>query len=569
MAFVAMLATVPLRADPSAAELDSAKTLFRRGVALLAAGDTERALDFFLRSRDVVPSSKNTVNAAICLEGLGRLDEALEMYEEVLTRFASQLGNLDRENLVPVIERLRRHVGYLEISSNVDGLIVIDGRARGKLPLRTSLRVLPGRRSVRVVKDGYRSFEGATDIVAAETESLTAELEPLAGTGALRVESSAGESASVFIDGKRVGETPWEGTLDRGDHVLCTAWGDRGSAPVLVQVVERKTLVVRTSEGPLAPQLDVSAAPRTAQLFLGDVPLGNGAWAGRLPFGTYQFRALEPGYFEASRPFTLRPGAPPAKLAFTLTRDPHDPRWPKTSTVHVGLGVNASALYAPMLQSGAEGRCPSLCAESRTAWGGAASLSVLAVHRSGFGAELQGGYAAFRQSFARAVFNPRGPVTATYALEQTLRARGPFVMLRGRLEHRIGRGFDFVSALGAGLFSAKYRSDVSGSVWTTGPAVPVRSSGEVQSSETTAFVSAALGAQRRVGALSLHAVFGVWFFPAVGPQLDGPQLGVSPNCAATAPSAVGCTPNTNAIAGERVHGAFWAVVPELGAQYAF
>jgi tetratricopeptide (TPR) repeat protein len=79
--------------DP--ARLEEAKELFRRGVTLLTAGDTERALESFLGSRALVPSGKNTANAAICLERLGRYDEALEMYEEVLARFSKDLDDED------------------------------------------------------------------------------------------------------------------------------------------------------------------------------------------------------------------------------------------------------------------------------------------------------------------------------------------------------------------------------------------------------------------------------------------------------------------------------------------
>src|SRR5437899_1731317 len=108
------------RADPDPRRLDEAKELFRRGVALLGAGDTERALDYFLRSRERLPSSKNTVNAAICLERLGREDEALEMYEEVLTRFSADLDTEDRQSLEPIMTALRKRIGYLQLSSNVD-----------------------------------------------------------------------------------------------------------------------------------------------------------------------------------------------------------------------------------------------------------------------------------------------------------------------------------------------------------------------------------------------------------------------------------------------------------------
>jgi hypothetical protein len=43
------------------------------------AGDSERALDFFIRSRELYPSPQNTINVALCLTELQRYDEALEL----------------------------------------------------------------------------------------------------------------------------------------------------------------------------------------------------------------------------------------------------------------------------------------------------------------------------------------------------------------------------------------------------------------------------------------------------------------------------------------------------------
>lgn len=159
--------------------LEQAKELFRQGVTLLDAGDTERALEYFLRSRELVPSGKNTVNAAICMERLGRYDEALELYEEVVLRFARDLDEQDRSNLTPVMQSLRARIGYLDLSANVEGLVTIGGRPRGRLPLRTALRVLPGSPRLRITQDGYRPFESELEIHSGETQRLDARLEPL------------------------------------------------------------------------------------------------------------------------------------------------------------------------------------------------------------------------------------------------------------------------------------------------------------------------------------------------------------------------------------------------------
>lgn len=554
--------------DP--ARLEEAKVLFRRGVALLSTGDTERALEAFLLSREIVPSGKNTANAAICLERLGRLDEALEMYEEVLARFSRDLDDDDRANLAPVMASLRQRIGYLELSANVDGLVVVDGRARGRLPLRTALRVMPGRRTVRIVKDGYRTFEYQLDIAAGRTVPLDAKLEPLAGTGAVRIEGPGNHVLEVFIDGRLVGKTPWEGALAGGRHVLRTAGAELGSRPEILEIIEGKTLLVRVNAGTLGASVRLSRAPETAELRLGDVPLGPGDWRGRLPVGRYEVVATDEGYFRGAKGFDVKPGSTPIDVRVELVRDPDHPRWPKPSRWTFEVGAELGPWLAPTLNADGEDACPSLCDGSRVAWGGVAAASLGAEHDSGFAGELVGGYLFFRQDFNRAVLQSYDEGTATYALQQTTFARGPILAARARARLPIGFGFDLVSAVGAGVFFGRYQTEFAGVVWTDASPVAANTTGPSIVSQGSPFGSATLGAGRAFGSLDLRAALGFWFFPTSGPSYGGPLIWPPLDCPGDAPTGfVGCVPESDALNGERAHRAFWAFVPQLGARYSF
>jgi hypothetical protein len=570
LACLSLLASARSAFGEAKSHLDEAKDLFRHGVSLLDAGDTAHALEYFLRSRQILPSSRNTVNAALCLERLGRLDEALEMYEEVLARFAADLDDDDRKSLGPLVDRLRERVGYVEFSSKMQGLVVIDGRSRGTLPLRTALRVLPGVRHLRITRDGYRPLEQPIQVSPRQTLSVESELVPLAGTGALRVEAPADTVLDVFIDGRLVGSTPWEGTLASGAHVLWYDGGDLGSAPENIRVAEGKTSVVAVHARALGAPLRLWASPRSAQLFINEVLLGPGEWRGRLPLGQYRVRASEAGYVPEARALEVRSDAAPSDVRFMLIRDPKSPRWPQPSRWHLEVGARVAPLYAAALRSGAERACPGSCAGSRAAWGASTALVVRAAHASGFAVELAAGYGALHQDFSRAVFAPYSEGTATYALRQVSNEDGPLAEARGKLRRSLGRGFELSTAVGVGLLIARETTRVSGSAWTTGPLVPVLSSGEATQNEVSPFVSTAVGAVRRVGALSVEAALAASFFPVAGPRFSGPQIGVTPNCSASAArGAVGCSPDTNALVGERAHGAFWALSPEIGAAYAF
>lgn len=556
------------------ARLEEAKAMFRRGVALLEAGDTERALEAFLRSRELVPSAKNTVNAAICLERLGRLDEALDMYEEVLARFAANLDAEDRKSLAPVMAALRTKIGYLELSSNVDGLVVVDGRSRGRLPLATSLRLLPGTRRVRVVKDGYKTFEQVLSVIAGKTTALDAELEPLAGSGAVRIESAGGMVVDVLVDGVRVGSTPFEGTLAAGTHLLTSQAGDLGSAPEVIDVLAGRTLLLRVSPKTLGGMISIVSEPSSAELFLGAVPLGRGHFEGRLPLGEYTVSAREKGYFDGTLAFSAPPRDAPSSVRVVLRKNPKHPRWPQPSPLRPELVALVGPWFAPTLDAGSEGNCPSSCANGPVAWGLHVEVGARLRHVSGWGGELLVGYAGFEQHFARIVrqhFVDSGePVEATYLLDQRESAAGVTVGLRGTLQKSLPFGLGYFGALGGGLYVAHYRASVDGSVFTTDGAVPVLTSGVARVWGASPFVSAALGIEKRIASVGLRAALGAWFFPASGPKLGGPTLGVAPSCdAASSPGSVGCAPESHALVDERAHGSFWAFAPELGATYTF
>jgi hypothetical protein len=432
-------------AEPEPVKLSQAKELFRQGVTLLSAGDTERALEHFLRSRELLPSGKNTVNAAICLERLGRYDEALELYEEVVLRFARDLDEQDRTNLTPVMQSLRAKIGYLELSANVEGLVTIAGRPRGRLPLRTALRVLPGSSMLRITQDGYRPFESELLIHAGETQRLDARLEPMPAPAA-----------------------------------------------------------------PLQGLRSPAASPRRPQ---------------------------------------------------------------RASAWNFDVNVRGGALYAPFSRAGLESSCPALCAGNRSLWGAQGAVAFGVRYRNGWGLELGAGYWSTEQSLNRAVLDgysdSGATAVVTYALEQTLAGRGPFGLLQGRFERPLPWGMMFSSRAGAGLWLARFETEVTGQAWTRGPAEPLRASSKPVATETAPFVAMSLGVGRRLGRFTLSLDLGILYLPMPGPALGGPVLGASGDCPASQPRSVGCSPNSHRLEQERAHGSFFMLTPQLGARYTF
>lgn len=94
----------------------------------------------------------------------------------------------------------------LSIDSDPRGAeVYVDGRYVGTTPLRASVE--PGNRTVRLERDGYRSWERSFRLSPRETLSIDADLEAVPRTGTVRFESTP-SGADVFVDGRFLGTTP-------------------------------------------------------------------------------------------------------------------------------------------------------------------------------------------------------------------------------------------------------------------------------------------------------------------------------------------------------------------------
>lgn len=565
-------------APPTPAErLALAKDLFRKGVVLLQADDTERALDYFLRSRAEQASAKNTGNAAICLSRLGRYDEALEMYEELLLRFSADLDAEDRATLVPAMAALREKVGGINVSANVDGLVVIDGRARGKLPFNAPIRVLPGKHTIRIFREGFVAYEARVEVSTRAPINVDARLAPLADAGLLRVDAASSEGFEVLVDGSTVGRVPWEGTLGLGRHLVWIQKGNRGSAPSSVAIFEGQTALAQLPVSDLGPQLSIAVTPSTAGVSVDGVALGIGSWQGRLPIGEHRVVVSEDGY--RSRALTLvvqNTNLVAERVQITLVVDPESSRWPRPSIGRPYASLFGGYVSARSLRSSAEEACASGCFREPTVSGGLGGLRFGFRFKRGFAPEVAVGVAAFEATLTRgeeSTFYSRqaaSTVTVSYKLEDSIRVGGPFLSTGASAWIPLHPSVGFLARTSVGVLFARISDPITGTASASGEAAAITVSNREETlTQPIGFVLPELGAEARLGSLRVGFTFGVAFFPALGPRFSHENTGVSPRCEAARPTAVGCAPITHLLAGERAFGPFLLWTPQVALGYSF
>ncbi|MCU0655403.1 MAG: PEGA domain-containing protein [Polyangiaceae bacterium] len=567
----ALAALLGWRAVASGAEppLEAAKEEFRKGVVLFEAGDVEVALEHFRRSRALFPSVKNTMNMAVSLDRLGRHDEALELFEEVLTRFNGELSPEERQQVPGLMAAMRARVGELELSSSANGELHVDGRRRAVLPLSTPLRLLAGRRKIRVIKEGHEPHEEEVEIRQGERVHVDVTLRVLTSAGRLRVEQDELPGAEVLIDGARVGELPWEGTLAPGPHVVQVLRGAVGSAPTLATVLQGQTTLLRLRVGPLAA-LSLRASLPSAQLRLGEVPLGRGSWQGSLPEGTHTLSASEEGYFPRSLSVEL-PLPSPAPIELTLLQDLAHPRWPRPPSLRPWVGIDLGGALGASLGSGVEGACGAGCSRSLPA--GVVSLLTLGIELPlGLSLDLRGGYLAVGSAVERRLRRPlstsAGDWSVDYDLRQDPSVRGPLAALGVSRGLALGDRWQLRGALALGVLFATSGDDARGSATSGGARANLLIPGASERLSSSPFVALlGLGVERRLGPFALQGALQALFVTGSGDPYNRGAVQVPPSCSPTAPTAVGCAPEALLLQDQRAHGPFALLLPTLGLRY--
>jgi hypothetical protein len=552
-------------AAATGAQMARAKELFRKGNELLDVGDTERALEQFRLSRDELPSPQNTRNAAYCLHLLQRWDEALELYEQLLTDFRANLSADELDKLSIAMRELRTKVGNLRVSSNVAGEVLVDGRARGRLPLQSPVRVLPGSRTLRVIKDGYAPFEKVIEVAAQQDLAVDARLRPLEGAGVLRVEDAARERADVFVDGVRVGKTPWEGIIAPGKHVVHTRAGEFGSAPTTVVVVGGQSSLARVASALLGPEMSVAVVPPSAQISIDDVAIGSRRWTGRLPVGDHLLAAAEPGYLTRTASFRVtREAAPDQQLA--LPTQPDHPRWPKPREAFVPevRGFVGAAL-APSMASGAEE-----AAEASAVRGVAAGVRAAVTFTRNLAGELTIGYLGIGMTAEQRSTGAVGDGSAVdWRVTHDVQVHGGFFALGGSFRYPVVRPVSLVARWAGGLLIARVTDPLDVQVTANGTTEPGSVRGRPEGLETAApFFWPEVGAELSFGRMRVGAAVAAAIFPFDGPKFGRTDLMVGP-CAAGADAASPSCARNERIEEQRAFGPLTVWIPQVSAGYSF
>jgi hypothetical protein len=443
---------------PVAPEQAEAKARFLRGLALATEGrDWNAALAEFLESRRLYPTKSATHNAAFALGKLGRFVEAVAMYDGLFAEFANQLTTGEARAFARERAASLARVGELQIDiAQPNANIVIDGVQRGETPFPGSIRLDEGRHTLRLSKDGFVPIELELQMAGGQHRVFQGALNRASQTGTLVVRESRGQQLDVLVDSARVGQTPWQGELSTGTHLVLLLGPRRlGSPPNTTEIRAGQTTSLTLQAVELSSSLRIEPSPTNSSVFVNDIAVGNGVWVGRLPAGRHRIDVIAAGHLPFRQELWLTPGQD-ADVRVPLERDAENPLWKTIGKIPLLVELSGGALVSPSLSGGADDACG--CRERSRPHGFVAGVRVGYLATSRLALELGVSYLSISEAMTRTVRGqgePSSPSFTATDYRDSTRLRGPLGMFS--VSYRMLRKTPLTARIGGGV--ARLHSD--------------------------------------------------------------------------------------------------------------
>ena len=203
-------------------------------------------------------------------------------------------------------------------SEPIGALVILDGKERGRTPFLAPLD--KGRHQLVLKMDGHR--EVGTDFTMPSDRDLSIRLDlPVGtGTGSRLTLTSAPSGATVAIDGKEIGITPWSGEVKPGNHKVTVVTKGFLKEERIVQVQPSRdadvTFALNREPGP--GRLHIETEPPEAVVSIDGQQVGTSPYTGDVAPGEHLLDVSNDGYKTIQQQLQLDPGQQLSlKLALT------------------------------------------------------------------------------------------------------------------------------------------------------------------------------------------------------------------------------------------------------------
>jgi len=193
-------------------------TRFERGKAFTESQDYAAALAEFEAAYRLTSNFVVVWYIAVSQKNLFRYADALETLKKYLRDGGKEIPDDKRRRAEMEIQVIRGLMAELLLRGPKGAKVVVDDRAVGAFPFAEPLLLGPGTHKVVVTRPGFETKELSVRVVSGEKKTIDIELSAVKIKEAQLSIRSKPAGASLSIDNKRVGKTPWSGGLRPGGH---------------------------------------------------------------------------------------------------------------------------------------------------------------------------------------------------------------------------------------------------------------------------------------------------------------------------------------------------------------
>jgi hypothetical protein len=194
-------AAAPSLPASSKSPVEEARERFSRGVQLFHEGSFEASLAEFQKAYQLAPSYRLHYNIAQVQYELHDYVESLRAFWKYLAQGGNEVAPARRSEVEAEIKKLEKRVGFLSITSSVDGAqIAVDGVPMGISPFSVPVLVNPGSRRVTATKAGFVPAQSTITAAGGERLQVALQLSPhptLGGINLLPRPSPFGDAESA------------------------------------------------------------------------------------------------------------------------------------------------------------------------------------------------------------------------------------------------------------------------------------------------------------------------------------------------------------------------------------
>jgi hypothetical protein len=368
--FLAALVARPL-AGPGVAFAQSADAAAQlaEGAQAAKAKDWAKALAAYERANRASPSADALEGAANAHYQLKHDGEAHNAYLAWLDKYGAKAPPAKKAAARARIKELAKKTGSLALRVNEAGAtVLLDGKTLGTTPLAGPVWLTAGARQVRVEKEGFLPFDQGLSVVGGGATELDVKLEALASTGRLAVKEKNGKPVRVIVDGVDVGEAPWTGVVEAGQHEVLARGVALVAAPETVVVERGKTREVELTASNAAAPVKIATSDGKGLIYLDGKVVAEGSFAADVPAGVHAIRVTREGYEPFEEEVLVRDKEPfgrtvTLKLPSKVETGPVERADRPLEGVYGGFG--AGALFLPggtgnALEKGCDDRPPEL-----------------------------------------------------------------------------------------------------------------------------------------------------------------------------------------------------------------